>query len=107
MHHKCTSFYSIVHLGSMETQSRHVSGIQDRFAIYFKAKGMGCVIYDLQSILVCHLLYAFDVTWLSIAVYRHDGSRISCYCRLYLLRIQVASPGIDIRKYRLQSVPPD
>ena len=107
MHHKCTSLYCIVHLGSMEAQSRHVSGIQDGFAIHFEPKCMCCVIDDLQSILVCHLLDTFDVTWLSIAVYRHDGSRISGYCRFYLLRIQVASPGIDIRKYGLQSVPPD
>ena len=37
-----------------------------------------------------YLLNGFSVAWLSVAVYRHDGSGLRSYCRLDLVGINTA-----------------
>ena len=107
MHDEGATLQGVIDFRGMETQRGHVACIQYALAIYLHAKGMGGIVDNLQTILVCNLLYLLHLHRLAIAVYGHDGRGLGGDGGLNLIRIDTAGVFLNIHKYGFAAVPPD
>ena len=73
----------------------------------FQSESMSSIIYNLQAVYICNFLDATNITWFTIAMYRHNGCRLWGYSRFNLFGIEITGTWIDIYKYRLATSPPD
>ena len=107
MHHKCTTFKSVINFSSMETQRAHVTSIEHTFAVNLNTKGMSSIVDHLQSIFIGNLLDLLHLHRLAIAMHRHNCSSLGGNSSLNLIGINTASFLLNINKHRLATIPPN
>lgn len=107
MHNHGTALDGVIHLGRVETEGGHITGIEDALAIDLHTEGMGGVIDDLQSVFVCNLLDFLGLTGLAIAVDGHDSRGLRRDGGLDTCRIDITRGGVDVHEDGTAAVPPD
>ena len=115
-----TALNGIIHLGGMKAQRAHVASVQDAsqtlaivclqailFRWDFHTKGMGCIVDDLQAILVGDVLNCLGVAWFAIDMHRHYRRCPWRNGSLNLVWIHIACSRVNVNKHWLATVPPD
>ena len=91
----------------METQSAHITGIQDALTIYFYSESMSCIINNLQAILICNILNSLGIARFSINMHWHNGGSFWSDGSLYLVWIKITRCRVNVNEYRLATIPPN
>lgn len=102
---QCATLHRVVHLGGVEREGAHVSGVKNTDSVLLDAESMGGVVNDFQTMLICNALQCLGIARIAVYMYGHDGHGFVRNGCLHRCRVEVAIDGVYIRKDRRKSVP--
>lgn len=106
MHHHGTTFDSVVDFGGMETQSGHVTSVEQGNSVLFHSKGVGGIVDDAETVFVGDVLDGLGVARLAIDMYGHDGGGTWGDGCFNLIGVKTAGGPVDVDEDGLDAVPP-
>src|SRR5450631_1511168 len=99
------AFECCEYLRSMEAEHRQVSMIEDAAAVTLYTEGVRSIVNDLEAVVVGDGFDAFHVTWMSVAMYGHDGRGLRRDRSFDPSRVQIQGVRVDVDEHRLDAVP--
>ncbi len=101
----CSAFKCIEDFCRMETEYRQVTVIKHATTMALNPKGVRCIIYDAQVVVVCNFLDRLNIARISIAMHGHDGGGLGRNGSFDLGWVQVQCLGLHVYKNRFITMP--